>query len=136
MLVNLIKPINPVDAMQQFAVSLPVLALSLVAIVLFVSRLKSRLMRVNAKPDQPLRPRRRRRFRLSATNAAVGLAFLPFAAIYRPRLIEVAKAQIRQQEDVDEDDSGGPETPLKHLMRQLRRIRRGEPVETLFLRRE
>jgi amino acid transporter len=126
---NFINPLNPVDAMQEFAVSLPVLALSLVAAVLFVSRIKQ----VIWKPKPQNRPRR---FRISARNAAVGLAFLPFAAIYRPRLIEVAKAQIRQQEDVDEDDSGGPETPLKHLMRQLRRIRRGEPVETLFLRRE
>ena len=119
--------INPVDAMQEFAVSLPVLALSLVAVVLFVTRLKHAIWK-------PKRASRRRRF--SASHAALGLAFLPFAAIYRPRLIEVAKAQIRQQEDVDEDENGGPETPLKHLMRQLRRIRRGEPVETLFLRRE
>jgi hypothetical protein len=47
----------------------------------------------------------------------------------------VAKAQIRQQENVDEDDNGDPETTLKHLLSQLRRIRRGEKVETLFLRR-
>jgi hypothetical protein len=46
------------------------------------------------------------------------------------------KAQIRQVEDVDEDDQGGPETPLKHLHRQLRRIRRGEPVEQLVWRLE
>lgn len=129
MLVNLIKPINPIDAMQEFAVSLPVVALGLVAVVLFLSRLKQAIW----KPESSKRPRR---FRLSANSAAVGLAYLPFAAIYRPRLIEVANAQIRQQEDVDEDDNGGPETPLKHLMRQLQRIRRGERVERLFLRRE
>jgi hypothetical protein len=50
-------------------------------------------------------------------------------------VIEVVKSQIRQQEDIDEDYNGDPETPLKHLLSQLRRIRRGEKVETLFLRR-
>lgn len=119
--------INPLDAMQEFAVSLPVFAMTLVAIVLFLSRLKRAIWK--PKPQK-----RRRRFRLSGANAALGLSFLPFAAIYRPRLIEVAKAQIRQQEDVDEDDNGDPDTPVRHLMRQLRRIRRGEAVESLTVR--
>jgi hypothetical protein len=119
---------NPIDAMGQFAVSFPVFALTLVAIVLFLSRLKRLFWKTK-------RAQRRRRFRISAANAAIAFSFLPFAAIYRPRMIEIAKAQIRQQEDADEDDAGGPDTPLKHLMRQLRRIRRGEHVETLFLRR-
>jgi hypothetical protein len=117
------------DVIDNFAVSVPVFAMSLVAVVVVALRLKQRIWK-------PRRPRERRRFAISAVNAAVGLAFLPFAAIYRPSLIEVAKAEIRQQEDVDEDDNGDPETPIKHLLRQLRRIRRGEKVETLFLRRE
>jgi hypothetical protein len=64
----------------------------------------------------------------------IGFAFLPLSILYRPSLAEVAKAQIRQQEDVDEDENGDPESPLKHLLRQLRRIRRGEPLETISLR--
>jgi amino acid transporter len=122
-------PINPIDAMQEFAVSLPVVAITLVGIAVFLSRIKALIWK-------PKGPRRRARFRILAANAALGMSFLPFAAIYRPRMIEVVKAQIQQQEDVDEDDNGGPESPLKHLLRQLRRIRRGEMVETLTVRRE
>lgn len=120
--------VNALDLIQSFAVALPVLVMSLVAIVAAFSRLKQ-LIR------NPKRSRRRRRFGIAVASIAMGSTFLPFAAIYRPSLIEVAKAQIRQQEDVDEDDNGDPETPLKHLLSQLRRIRRGERVETLFLRR-
>jgi hypothetical protein len=39
-----------------------------------------------------------------------------------------------QQEEVEEDDQGDPGTPEGLLNRQLRRIRRGEPVERLELR--
>ncbi len=119
---------NALDLIQTFAVALPVFAMSLVAIAAVFSRLKQLIWK-------PRRTRIRRRFTIAAAGVAMGLAFLPFAAIYRPSLIEVAKAQIRQQEDVDEDDNGDPETPLKHLLSQLRRIRKGEKVETLFLRR-
>jgi hypothetical protein len=38
-----------------------------------------------------------------------------------------------EQVEVEEDDQGDPETPEKLLDRQLRRIRRGEPVERLEL---
>lgn len=120
--------LNALDLIQSFAVALPVLAMSLVAIVVVFARLKQLIWK-------PKRSRKRRRFAIAVASVAMGLTFLPFAAIYRPSLIEVAKAQIRQQEDVDEDDNGGPETPLKHLLSQLRRIRKGEKVETLFLRR-
>jgi hypothetical protein len=59
---------------------------------------------------------------------------LGLTLIYRPRIHYAVEAQHRQVEDADEDDNGDPETPLKHLLRQLRRIRRGEEVETLSVR--
>ena len=121
--------INPIDAMQEFAVSLPVFAITCVGIAVFLSRLKSFIWK-------PKGFRRRRRFGRFAANAALGISFLPFAAIYRPRMIEVVKAQIRQVEDADEDDNGDPDTPARHLLRQLRRIRRGEPVDRLILKRD
>ena len=127
MLIN--PPINPIDAMQEFAVSLPVAAIALVGIAVFLSRLKMLIWK-------PKGPRPRRLFARFAANAAIGISFLPSAAIYRPRMIEVAKAQLRQQEDADEDDNGDPETPKRHLLHQLRRIRSGEHVETLSLRLE
>jgi hypothetical protein len=116
--------INPIDAMQEFAVSLPVVAITFVGIAVFLSRLKMLVCK-------PKGSRRRSPFGLRAADATLGLSFLPFAAIYRPRMIEVAKAQIRQKEDADEDDNGDPDNPARHLMRQLRRIRRGEAVESL-----
>lgn len=120
---------NALDFIQSFAVALPAFAMSLVAIAVIFHRLKQRI-------GKPKRLRRSRRFASAIVSVAMGLTFLPFAAIYRPNLIEVAKGQIRQQEDVDEDDNSDPETPHKYLLGQLRRIRRGEKVDTIFLRRE
>jgi hypothetical protein len=38
-------------------------------------------------------------------------------------------------DEADDDDEGEPDTPEKHLHRQLRRIRRGEKVERLTILR-
>jgi hypothetical protein len=51
----------------------------------------------------------------------------------RPSLQHVLEE--KQEEDKDEDDQGDPETPEKRLNRQLKEIRRGDPVKTLVLRR-
>ena len=80
-------------------------------------------------------PGRRSRVRVLST-ADLGSAFQFLSIAYRPNHAFVAKAQIQQQEDVDEDDDGSPDTPVKHLHRQLRRIRRGEPVDRLIWRLE
>lgn len=111
---------------EAFAVSFPVFALVLVAIALACQTIKEFL--TNRKHS------RRRRIGVYASRAALGLAFLPLAVVYRPSLIEAAKAQIQLREDMDEDESGDPESPLKHLLKQLRQVRRGEKVETITLR--
>ena len=67
---------------------------------------------------------------------AMGAALLFLVMAHRPNHEFVAKAQIREQEDVDDDDQGGPDTPQRHLMRQLRRIRHGETVDRLVWRLE
>lgn len=105
----------------------PAIALTLVGLAVIASTIKQLVW-----PGKTAR-KPRRRIRFSARNVALGLAFLPFAILYRPSLAEVAKAEIRQQEDADDDDNGDPESPIKHLLRQLRRIRQGERVETLSL---
>ncbi len=66
----------------------------------------------------------------------VGAAFQFLSIAYRPNHAFTAKAQIVQHEDVDDDDEGGPDTPQKHLHRQLRRIRRGEALDRLVWRLE
>ncbi len=67
---------------------------------------------------------------------SMGAALMFLSMAYRPNHAFVAKAQIQQHEDADDDDQGGPDTPQKHLRRQLRRIRRGEPVDRLIWRLE
>ncbi|MBS1801912.1 MAG: hypothetical protein JST28_01020 [Acidobacteria bacterium] len=106
----------------------PAIALFAVGLSVVLSSLKQLIWRDKRHPG------RRRGIRFSARNVALGLAFLPFAILFQPSLAETAKAEIRQQEDADEDESGDAETPIKHLLRQLRRIRRGEQVETISLR--
>lgn len=118
------------DPRVAVALAFPVFAIALVTFALAYHRIK--LSFANCSTTR----RRRRRVGIVASNALIGLAFLPLSIIYRPALVEVAKTQIRQQEDVDEDESGDPESPLKHLLRQLRRIRRGERVEQLSVRLE
>ncbi len=67
---------------------------------------------------------------------ALGSALMFLSMAYRPNHSFVAKAQIQQHEDEDEDDQGGPDTPQKHLLRQLRKIRRGEAIDRLVWRLE
>lgn len=72
----------------------------------------------------------------SSTPDALGNALMFLAIAYRPNHSFMAKAQIVEREDADDDGQGGPDTSRKHLMRQLRRIRRGEPVDALVWRLE
>jgi hypothetical protein len=78
----------------------------------------------------------RRRSRFSAYGLALGLAFMQLIrTFYQPDVAYLL--EVKRDEDADEDDSGDPETPegrLKHFHRQLRRIRRGEPVDRLVLK--
>jgi len=64
------------------------------------------------------------------------MAFLQFVReFYQPNLVHLVESM--QDEDADEGDSGDPDTPevrLKHFHRQLKRIRRGDPVDRLVLR--
>jgi beta-lactamase regulating signal transducer with metallopeptidase domain len=64
--------------------------------------------------------------------AALGMVFLFAQAYSRPSLAHVIEA--KQDEDVEEDDEGEPETVNKQLSRQLKRIRKGEVVDRLVLR--
>jgi hypothetical protein len=82
-------------------------------------------------------PNRSQVVRLGASSpAAIGSAFLFLSTVYRPHHAFIAEAQIRHQEAAEDDDQGGPDTPRRHLLRQLRRIRRGEKVDRLVLRLE
>jgi hypothetical protein len=73
-----------------------------------------------------------RLFGLQPSAVGLGMAFLFLQSFWQPSLAPAI--EVRQQADADEDDEGEPETVAKQLNRQLRRIRRGEPVERLVLR--
>jgi hypothetical protein len=66
------------------------------------------------------------------SSSTLGMVLLFAQMFYRPTVSYVLEA--RQDEDVEEDDQGDPETITKQLSRQLKRIRRGEPVGDLVLR--
>lgn len=63
---------------------------------------------------------------------AMGVALLFLQVFYRPTVSNVI--EVIEHEDADEDDQGDPESLAKQLHRQLKRIRRGEPVGDLVLR--
>lgn len=66
------------------------------------------------------------------SSAALGTIFL-FAQVFtRPSIAHVLEARL--VEDADEDDDGDPDVPEKRLDRQLRRIRRGQPIDGLVLK--
>jgi hypothetical protein len=81
--------------------------------------------------------RRRKRRGLSGLGFypsafALGMAMQFLQTFHRPSVAYVLQA--KRDEDAEEDDEGDPESFIKQLSRQLRRIRRGEPVEQLVLR--
>jgi hypothetical protein len=69
-----------------------------------------------------------RLFGVQTSAVGLGMAFLFLQSFWQPSLAPVI--EIRQQADAEEDDEVEPDTVAK----QLRRIRRGEPVERLVLR--
>jgi hypothetical protein len=107
--------------------SAPLVCIVALVMVAFVQGLFWRISRKN-NPQ--------RRVRRVGASYALGAAFLCLSIIYHPRLELAAKAVIQQQEQEDEDDQDEPESPLRHLLLQLRLIRRGEPVDRLVWRLE
>ena len=68
------------------------------------------------------------------SSVALGMAFQFLQVFYRPSVEHVIEVRQREAEDAVDQEDGQPETLLKQLHRQLRRIRRGEAVERLQLR--
>lgn len=66
------------------------------------------------------------------SSAALGIVFLITQTFYRPSIQHAV--DVRQVTDAEENDQGDPALPARQLDRQLRRIRRGEAVDTLIFR--
>jgi hypothetical protein len=107
--------------------SAPVVCIVALVMVAFVQGIRWRPGRGTEAP---------RTMRRTGAVYALGAAFLCFSIFYRPRLELAVTAQIQRQEQKDEDDNGDRESPLQHLLRQLRLIRKGERVDRLVWRLE
>src|ERR1700739_1978662 len=114
------------DTLEFWGASAPVLAMCGVALLLAWNHVYQALF--NKKHRGP------RRVGLFLPSAALGFAFMTLPIVYRPNLALFVKAQIRQQEDADDDENGDPDSPKRFLHRQMRKIRRGEPVDRLKVR--
>ena len=75
--------------------------------------------------------RSRRGFRPS--TAMLGNALHQLQVIAEPQIRYVIEEKIN--EDAEEEETGGPDDPVRHLHRQAAKIRRGQPLErvTTFL---
>ncbi len=69
------------------------------------------------------------RFGFYPTGASIGTALQALQAITQPRTQHVIEEML--EEPAEDDDEAGPKDPTAHLMRQARRIRRGEEVDRL-----
>lgn len=74
----------------------------------------------------------RKRLDFCPSATALGMALLFMQVFHRPSMAHVI--EVKQDVEADEDDKGEPENFLTQLHRQLRRIRRGQPVDRLVLR--
>jgi hypothetical protein len=83
---------------------------------------------------QRIRYRRRKRlgkkhFGFYPSAALMGNALQSLQLLAQPDVQYILEE--KQDEDADEDGDAGPDDPTAHLNRQLKRIRRGEPIDTL-----
>jgi hypothetical protein len=64
--------------------------------------------------------------------SSLGNAFHSLQTFTRPTVAYVLEE--KYDEDMEDDGDGGPDDPTRQLNRQLKRIRRGERVDTLTVR--
>jgi hypothetical protein len=72
---------------------------------------------------------RRTRSGFRPSGAMLGNALHQLQALAEPQAQYVIEEKL--DEDLEDDDSCGPEDPVRHLHRQAQKIRRGQPVERL-----
>lgn len=110
------------DVLVLLATSAPYLAILFLLLHYFLRRA---VWRSNRRKD-------RIHIGFCPSSAALAVVFLLTQTFVRPNLLHTVEARLR--EELQEDDWGGPETPPLWLHVQLRRIRRGEPIQSLVLR--
>jgi hypothetical protein len=111
-----------VSALGHFALGAPFLAIPALLVYYGLLRVRWRLNQRLGKKNPGFCP----------SSAALGMMLLFTQVYWRPSVDNVIEE--KQDEAADEDDEGDPENLKKQLDLQLKRIRRGEPVDRLVLR--
>ena len=63
------------------------------------------------------------------STAMLGNALHHLQTIAQPQMQHVIEEKL--EEDLEDEEAGGPDDPVRHLHRQAAKIRRGEPVERI-----
>jgi hypothetical protein len=71
----------------------------------------------------------KRRFGFYPSGTSMGNALQQLQIIAEPQTKHVLEEKL--DEDLDDEEAGGPDDPTRHLHRQAARIRRGERVDVL-----
>jgi hypothetical protein len=79
--------------------------------------------------DRRRRRRGKGKLRIYSSAALLGNALHSLQSIAEPQVRHVVAEELK--EEAEDEDVGGPEDPTAHLLRQARRIRRGEDVGRL-----
>jgi hypothetical protein len=103
-------------------VGLPYVAVVVLLSIFYFKRVRWRSKRRSGRRDLGFYPR----------SLSLGNAMQNLQVFTRPTVAYVLEE--KYDEDAEEDDDGGPDDPTAHLKRQLKRIRRGESIDTLTVR--
>ncbi len=114
--------VDALYALGMLAMNAPFLAIAVTLVYYFLRRACWRRDKRRGKKNLVFCP----------SSAALGMALLFMQVFYRPSVKDVIA--VKRDEDAGEDDEGDPENLKKQLDRQLKKIRRGEPVERLVFR--
>jgi hypothetical protein len=71
----------------------------------------------------------RKRLGFYPSSAAMGNALQSLQVFAEPQVEHILEEKL--EEAADEDDSGGPDDPTRHLHRQVRKLRQGKRLERL-----
>ena len=113
---------NLIGCASLLAAAAPVLAVPLLFLIFYRKRAAVRRKKRKGRSSSGFSP----------STFALGLALQHLQAFTHPSIQYVLEQ--KYDEDAEEDDQGDPDHPKAQLHRQLKRIRRGEPVDRLILR--
>lgn len=105
------------------AAAAPVLAVPVLFLIFYLKRATARRKKRKGRSSLGFSP----------STFALGLALQHLQMTFTHPSIQYVLEQ-KYDEDAEDDDQGDPDHPKAQLHRQLKRIRRGEPVDRLILR--